>query len=87
MTDDTKRKAALQQAREQVLPIREAWDELNEAFRDMVVQVVALETGTQSAAARAVQAVAECATRLREIEADLKRERGFGLDDDDDEAV
>jgi hypothetical protein len=57
--------------------MREAWDELNEAFLDVVVQVVALEAGAQAAGARVAQAVAECATRLRDIAADLARERGF----------
>ncbi len=76
-------KAAIAEARERARPMHEAWSELHDAFIDVVVPV-GVEAGSQTAGARAVQAIAECTTRLREIEADLACERG--VDDDEESA-
>ena len=65
---------------ERTQPLREAWEELHEAFLTVAFQV-ALEAGAQAAGAQAVQAVTECTRRLREIAADDVDE-----DEDDDEA-
>ncbi len=65
---------------ERTQPLREALDELHEAFLTVVVQVAA-EAGAQAAGAQAVQAVTECTQRLRDIAAE------FDDVEDDDEAV
>ena len=54
---------------ERTQPLREAWDELHEAFLTVVLQV-AVEAGAQAAGAQAVQALTECTRRLRDIAAD-----------------
>jgi hypothetical protein len=71
--------AAKEEALERTQGLREAWDNLNAAFTDVVLHV-AIERDAQRAGARAVQAIDECTRRLREVAADLSERRA-----DDDE--
>jgi hypothetical protein len=72
--------ATREQALERTQGLREAWDNLNQAFTDVVLHV-AIERDSQRAGARAVQAVDECTRRLREVAAESPKRRA---DDDDD---